>query len=122
MKNHNKITGKSGEDLAAKYLIGQGYKILHRNYVTTIGELDIVAAMDGLIVVVEVKTRLSLKYGEPAEAVGYHKIRKISQVAAQYIKKFRLYNHAVRFDVIEVYAEDKTVNHIIGAFDSPWSY
>ena len=70
------------------------------------------------LIAVEVKSRLSLEYGTPAEAVGHEKIKKISQVTAQYIKKFRLFDVPVRFDVVEVYLGDKTVNHIINAFSS----
>ncbi|MCH5350473.1 MAG: YraN family protein [Clostridiales bacterium] len=111
-------TGKSGEDLAVKYLETHGYRILDRNFTTDIGEVDIFATDEHTLISVEVKSRLSLDYGTPAEAVGYQKIKKISQVTSQYIKKYRLSGVPVRFDVIEVYLNDKTVNHIINAFDS----
>lgn len=110
--------GKSGEDIAAKYLQTHGYRILDRNFTTSVGEVDIFATDEKTLVAVEVKSRLSLEYGTPAEAVGYDKVKKISQVTAQYIKKFRLFGVPVRFDVVEVYLTDNTVNHIVNAFDS----
>lgn len=110
--------GKAGEDLAVKYLETHGYRVLERNYTTDIGEVDIFATDNRTLIAVEVKSRLSLEYGTPAEAVGYAKIKKISQVTSQYIKQFRLFGVNVRFDVIEVYLEDKTVNHIKNAFDT----
>ena len=110
--------GKGGEDIAAKYLETHGYRILDRNYTTEIGEVDIFATDEHMLIVVEVKSRLSLEYGTPAEAVGHEKIKKISQVTAQYIKRFRLFGIQVRYDIIEVYLEDKTVNHIENAFTS----
>ncbi|MCH5162530.1 MAG: YraN family protein [Clostridiales bacterium] len=110
--------GKEGEDLAVKYLETNGYRILDRNYTTNIGEVDIFATDNRTLIAVEVKSRLSLQYGTPAEAVGYNKIKKISQVTSQYIKQFRLFGVAVRFDIIEVYLEDKKVNHIKNAFDT----
>ena len=111
-------TGTTGEDIAAKYLETHGYRILDRNFTTDVGEVDIFATDEKTLIVVEVKSRLSLKYGTPAEAVGHEKMRKISQVTSQYIKKFRLFGVPVRFDVIEVYLTDNTVNHIENAFES----
>lgn len=110
--------GKEGEDIAVRYLETHGYRILDRNYTTDIGEVDIFATDDKTLISVEVKSRLSLEYGTPAEAVGYEKVRKISQITAQYIKRFGLFDVPVRFDIIEVYLQNKKVNHIINAFES----
>jgi putative endonuclease len=110
--------GKTGEDLAVRYLETHGYRVLDRNFTTDVGEVDIFVTDEKTLIAVEVKSRLSLEYGTPAEAVGHEKIKKISQVTAQYIKKFRLFDVPVRFDVVEVYLGDKTVNHIINAFSS----
>ncbi len=117
-KKRINANGKSGEDLAVKYLETHGYRVLDRNYTTDIGEVDIFVTDERTLIAVEVKSRLSLEYGTPAEAVGHAKIKKISQVTSQYIKKFRLFGVPVRFDVVEVYLEDKKVNHIINAFDT----
>ena len=114
--------GKTGEDLAVKYLETHGYRVLDRNYTTEIGEVDIFATDEHTLIAVEVKSRLSLEYGTPAEAVGYEKVKKISQVTAQYIKRFRLFGVQVRYDIMEVYLENKTVNHIVNAFDSYLNY
>ncbi len=110
--------GKTGEDLAVRYLETHGYRVRDRNFTTDVGEVDIFVTDEKTLIAVEVKSRLSLEYGTPAEAVGHEKIKKISQVTAQYIKKFRLFDVPVRFDVVEVYLGDKTVNHIINAFSS----
>lgn len=108
--------GASGEDIAVKYLETHGYRVLDRNYTTEVGEVDIFATDETTLIAVEVKSRLSLEYGTPAEAVGYEKMKKISQVTSQYIKQFRLFGVPVRFDVMEIYLADKTVNHIENAF------
>lgn len=110
--------GKTGEDLAVRYLETHGYRVLDRNFTTDVGEVDIFVTDEKTLIAVEVKSRLSLEYGTPAEAVGHEKIKKISQVTSQYIKKFRLFDVPVRFDVVEVYLGDKTVNHIVNAFSS----
>lgn len=109
--------GKDGEDIAVKYLETHGYRVLDRNYTTAIGEVDIFVTDEKTLIAVEVKSRLSLEFGTPAEAVTHDKIKKISQVSSQYIKQYRLFNVPVRFDVVEVYIKDNTVNHIVNAFD-----
>lgn len=114
--------GSSGEDIAVKYLQTHGYRVLDRNFTTSVGEVDIFVTDESTLIAVEVKSRLSLEYGTPAEAVNNEKIKKISQVTSQYIKKFRLFGTPVRFDVVEVYIADKTVNHIKNAFDSYLRY
>ena len=119
---NNKIKGFCGEEIAAEYLKKHDYVILERNYTTDVGEIDIIAAGEGFLVFVEVKERLNENYGYAAEAVGVHRQRKISQVASQYIRKYRRFDVPVRFDVIEIYLEEKRVNHIENAFDSYLRY
>ena len=62
--------GKAGEDLAAAVLKKQGYKILERNYVTPLGEIDLVARQGKTLVIIEVKTRKGTRFGSPQEAVS----------------------------------------------------
>lgn len=120
MKKDNKAVGKFGEDFAAKFLKRKGYEIIKRNYINPYGEIDIIAAFDGYLIFIEVKTRSTEEFGRPAEAVNAHKIRKISQVASYYIQTKRLYDYPVRFDVIEVCEGE--INHIENAFDSYINY
>jgi len=121
-KTDNKIKGRWGEAQASKYLKSIGFRILNTNFVTPLGELDIIATPDeDMLVFVEVKTRRDNEYGAPCESITYHKIRKINQAAAVYIKKFSLFGAPVRFDIIEVYLDGK-VNHIEGVFDSYLRY
>lgn len=121
-KKDNKIIGDGGEKLAEAYLVSHGYRILGKNYKTALGEIDIIATDETTLIFVEVKTRRSLEYGYPSQAVTYIKQKKISQVAAQYIKRFKLFDVPVRFDIIEVYLSSSEINHIEGAFDSYLRY
>lgn len=113
-KAFNTVTGTGGEDMAVKYLLSKGYKILARNYTTKIGELDIVAKDKGTIVFVEVKTRKSDFFGLPREAVTYTKQRKIRMVATQYLKVHGGINQACRFDVIDILGGE--ISHIENCF------
>ena len=115
---NTKIKGRTGEDIACAYLKKKKYEIIERNFTTNVGEIDIICAFDGQIIFVEVKARRSNEYGAPSEAVNYFKQRKISQVASQFLSKYRKLNYPVRFDVVEVYMGENKVNHIENAFDS----
>ena len=114
--------GARGEYIARDYLKRQGYEITDINFSCKLGEIDIIARCSSTLVFVEVKARIADTFGTPAEAVDYHKRRKINAVAAQYIKKFRYFDVPVRFDVIEVFLRDGSVNHIENAFDSYLRY
>ena len=97
--------GEKGEGLAVTYLRKKGYKIITRNYKTRIGEIDIIAMEEDTLVFVEVKTRESIAYGKPFEAVDYFKKRKIANVAMLYLKQLKEVPPC-RFDVVSIYYEE----------------
>lgn len=117
---NNKHLGDRGESYAEDYLRRQGYRILTRNYRTKIGEIDLIADDHGTLVFIEVKTRSSVRYGMPAEAVNYKKKQKIIQTAYWYLYERRRENTICRFDVLEVYAigNNWNVHQIKGAFET----
>lgn len=94
--------GRAGEDLAAEHLRGQGYVILTRNWRCREGELDLVAAVSGLVVVVEVKTRSGRGFGAPAEAVTARKTARIRRLALRWRQEQGLGWRPLRFDVIAI--------------------
>lgn len=113
---NNKEKGDLGENVALKYLLSKGAKILEKNYKIRSGEIDIITNLDNQIVFIEVKARSNLKFGYPSEAVDYKKIKKIIDTANYYILKHDLFNEQVRFDVIEIYLNENKLNHIVNAF------
>ncbi len=106
--------GKFGEDEAVKYLKQKGYKILDRNFSCKQGEIDIIALDKEEIVFIEIKARMSLKYGSPAEAVTKYKLKHIYKTAEYYLYIRNLENKNCRIDVIEVYIKNKKIiiNHL----------
>ena len=60
---------QAGRDIAADYVTSAGWTVLERNWRCRYGELDIIAVDGSVLVVVEVKTRASRMYTDPAEAV-----------------------------------------------------
>lgn len=110
--------GKIGEIIATDYLKAKGYKIIVNNYKNPLGEIDIIARDKDYIVFVEVKTRMSRAFGDPAEAVNYTKQNKIRQVASLYLKQHRMLEANCRFDVVAVLGQagDNDIRHIENAF------
>jgi len=99
---HTQQLGRRGEDAAAEYLAGQGYRILNRNYRAPPGEIDIIAEKDNLLAFVEVKTQASDAFGPSETWVDIRKQRKIIQVASWYIGETHRSGMDCRFDVIAV--------------------
>lgn len=50
-------TGAEGERLAAEYLLKEGFDLLHRNWRNGRCEIDLVARRDGVLHIIEVKSR-----------------------------------------------------------------
>lgn len=112
--------GRRGEELAAGYLKSLGYKIVGRNLVNNIGELDLVAEDGRTVVVVEVKTRA--KSGRPpAEAVNGRKRRKLTMTAVLFLQAKKWDDRPARFDVVEIVCPPggtPIINHIKDAFEA----
>ena len=110
--------GAWGEEQAAQFLRRQGVKILHRNYRTPVGEIDIIARLGKILLFVEVKTRRSTVCGMPAEAVGPNKQRQILRTAEWFLLQDKKSKLQPRFDVVGILADGEQVQieHIENAF------
>ncbi len=106
--------GRVGEKRAVEFLKKKGFKILKTNYKTVLGEIDIIAQDNEVIVFIEVKTRTSDVFGAPAEAVDKKKQEKYYKTATYYLQKEKKLDSECRFDVIEI--ENGQINHIFNAF------
>jgi putative endonuclease len=117
-KDKRKQVGRLGEELAARFLLQKGYVIRDRNWATRMGELDIIAMKDGQLVIVEVRTTRSAKFGYGLESVDFRKQQKLRRLAVLYLSRHRLHHLPLRFDVISVLWDEKDpqLNHIEGAF------
>lgn len=116
--------------MAARFLRKRGYRILARNVNFSHGEIDLlVEAPDKkTIVVVEVKaaevatdTPPAASRPRPEVHVNHVKQRKLVSLAAQAVKRYRLHNRPVRFDVVGVDLPEKkkpVIRHHVGAFES----
>lgn len=94
--------GKWGEEVAANFLSGIGYKILEANHRTPYGEIDLIAYFENTIVFVEVKTRASKSLGMPEISVTPRKRLHIIQSAEYYMQQNPQVSCPWRIDVIAV--------------------
>lgn len=94
--------GAFGETLAAKHLTGQGMVLLDRNWRCELGEVDLVLRDGRVLVVCEVKTRSSLAYGSPLEAVTEQKAARLRRLAARWLAEHEVHPPEVRIDLVGV--------------------
>jgi putative endonuclease len=107
--------GRSGERRVARWYLDRGYTIVARNWRVKEGELDVVARVDRTLVICEVKTRSSERYGTGFEAVTWSKQSQIRRVTLHYLQDLRGWHPAeIRFDVASV--TPSTIEVIEAAF------
>lgn len=94
--------GRHGEEVVARALVEQGWQILARNWRCATGELDIVARDGGDAVALEVKTRRSVTFGSPLEAVTRVKVARLRRLAALWLASQDGHFDGVRIDVVGV--------------------
>jgi putative endonuclease len=97
-----KELGKKGEEMAARFLKKNGYRIIEKNYVCKMGEMDIIAKEKDTLVFIEVKTRTSTTYGPPQLSVTPRKQSQMSKVALYFLKEKKLDDVKSRFDVVAI--------------------
>jgi len=114
-----KAEGDAAEDRALAHLLGQGLRLLARNYRTPGrggGEIDLVMRdRDGTLVFVEVRRRASGRFGGAAASVGATKQRRIVFAARHYLLRLRE-PPPCRFDVISI--EGGGIQWMRAAFDA----
>lgn len=115
---YDKNKGFEYERIAVRYLHDCGYKVLKMNFSCRMGEIDIVAEKNGRIHFIEVKGRQDTAHGYPREAVTFHKQKRIITAARYYLMLLGQDDIPCQFDVIEIIADSRQVNHLENAFDA----
>lgn len=114
MDNKRSI-GTAYEEKAAEYLRRKGYTIVNQNFRCRMGEIDLIARQDTILVFVEVKYRKTASFGYPEEAVSFSKQRTIRKVAEYFLVTEHLpMDTECRFDVVAILGEE--IRHIENAF------
>ena len=112
-------TGTRGEHAAALYLLLKFYRILERNYLCSVGEIDIIARKKGVIVFVEVRTRHAVSLVDPIESITDLKLAHFMDAARYYLSARCKEISRCRFDFISVRTGGPLrgrIRHYIDAF------
>lgn len=96
--------GRDGEEIAALHLESLGWQIIERNWRCPAGELDIVAwdEQSQTLVFVEVKSRSSVDFGQPIEAISWRKLAKLRELSMLWLRSHETRVRNVRVDAVGV--------------------
>jgi putative endonuclease len=106
--------GIRGERIAERHLIARGMVILDRNWRCPQGEIDLVLRDGEDTVFVEVKTRTSVAFGHPLEAITIAKLARVRRLAAAWCAAHPG-TGPIRIDAVAVVAPRRapaTVEHL----------
>ncbi|WP_342115541.1 YraN family protein [Pseudoduganella sp. OTU4001] len=77
--------GQAGEERALAYLQQQGLKLVERNFLCKVGELDLIMRDGAYLVFVEVRERNNPRFGGAAASISPAKQRRIVRAAQFYL-------------------------------------
>jgi putative endonuclease len=112
--------GQRGENVAARYLRDQGYKILERNFRCELGEVDIIARDGRTLVFAEVKTR-EQDDPMPEDQVNQVKRHQLTKAAKFYLSRYGIPQPPARFDVVAIVwpnGREPQIRHTPDAFEA----
>jgi putative endonuclease len=115
-----RLLGKWGQKQCENFLKKKGYKILMRNFSCKTGEIDLVMTEpNSTIIFIEVKTRINENFADAESAITSAKKQRMTIAANFFVKKHKLENLPLRFDVVMVIAAEKgktQIRHYENAF------
>lgn len=104
MVDERRKFGDRGEDVAAAFFVARGFRVIGRNWSTRMGEIDLICEKDGVTHFIEVKTRRSLEYGNPEEAVTPTKLRHLRLAVETYLRSTSTPLSDYQIDVLAITA------------------
>lgn len=116
MAAHNEL-GKLGEDLAIEFLLQKGYTIVARNFIYQKAEVDIIARIDNILAIIEVKTRSTPDFGNPQEFLKARQIQRLIKAVDHFVTAHDM-DVEVRFDIVAIIRNQlgTRLDHIEDAF------
>lgn len=109
--------GQTGERVAADYLEDLGIRVIDSNWRCPAGEIDLVALDGPELVIVEVKTRRSRRYGDPLEAVTPAKLHRLRTLAVMWAREHRHVMGGLRIDAVGIIMDGRSapsIDHLKG--------
>ncbi|BAS67114.1 YraN family protein [Bathymodiolus septemdierum thioautotrophic gill symbiont] len=114
-------TGNKAENLALQYLEKNGLKFIEQNYLTKMGEIDLIMLdkSEQNLVFVEVRYRKNTYFGSAIDTINASKQTKLIRTAKHFLQCHSQYDDFIcRFDVIGLESDLKypNINWIKDAF------
>lgn len=109
-----------GERIASEFLVAEGYRVVDQRWRCRLGEIDIVATKGQTTCFVEVKTRRSVAFGHPLEAINAKKLSRLRQLAGLWCETKQPASRKIRIDAVGIIGDGVTVyslDHRQGVFD-----
>jgi putative endonuclease len=100
--HHRALLGRAGEDLVARWYQNLGYEVVARNWRNRTGEIDLVVQAGSVLIIVEVKTRTSDRFGSGADAVNATKQKRLRRLAYEFAAEMRATQSRVRPSSIRI--------------------
>lgn len=93
---------------------------MHRNFMCSCGEIDIVAESDDMILLVEVRLRKKGALVSGAESINTKKADTMRRCAVEYYRRAKMPDFAMRIDVAQVEYEqtDDGIEYSIEYFEN----
>jgi putative endonuclease len=115
--------GAAGERLAARYLEGQGYRVVARNVrLPPWGEIDLVAERDGTLALVEVRVRRGQAFGGALASITPAKRARMVRAALAYLATLGDAAPPARIDVVAVTLDrlgrPVRIEHVVNAVEA----
>jgi len=96
-------TGAFGEEITVRFVTERGDEILDRNWRIREGEIDVISlSTDGVFHFIEVKTRSSLAFGHPFEAINRDKAHRMQRLALGWLATHGCLGCEFSIDVVAV--------------------
>ena len=117
MAQHNQL-GQYGERIACQYLQSKGYQILEQNWRSSRYEIDLIAQFQECLIVVEIKTRQTDKYGSPGSFLSVQQQWHLSEAIEDFIAEKSPSFRGIRYDIVAIVSNafGESIEHYEDAF------
>lgn len=105
MEHARQISGRRGEDLAAAFLMRNGFRVISRNWRCRGGEIDLIVERAGEVRFVEVKFRHTAEYGHPEESITPAKLRHLAIAIQTWLRRHPRAPKKYQADAIAILSE-----------------
>lgn len=80
-----KQKGRLGEEIALHFLEERGFRLIEKNWLHRLGEIDLIVERDGEVRFIEVKLRRSLAFGYPEASITPAKLRHMARAIEMWL-------------------------------------